>query len=278
MLKFSENKENTRLKAVISLDAVLHNFEEMKKNIKPDTEIIAVIKADAYGHGAVRIAHLMEPKQYIFGFAVATPEEALELVGEGIKKPILILGPVFPEYYEELAAANIRFTVMDYERAKDISDVAVRLKTTACIHLALDTGMSRIGFADKESSLPEIERIAALPGIRIEGLFTHFARADETDRTPGVKQLERYLAFSRLLEERGIRIPIHHCSNSAGIIRIPEANLNAVRAGITIYGIYPSEEVEKDISDGSAPPGRGMRAPPASSSWWVRSWSQAYSP
>ena len=107
--------------------------------------------------------------------------------------------------------------------------------------------MTRIGFKDREESLEEIRRIAALPNVEIEGLFTHFARADEYDRTPAMVQLKRYLDFSDLLEKNGIHIPLHHCSNSAGIIRVPEANLNIVRAGITIYGIYPSEEVEKDI-------------------------------
>ena len=242
-----EEKQHLRIRAEISLDAVLHNFEEMYKNINPGTRITAVIKADAYGHGAVQIAELMEPVPYIWGFAVAAAEEAMQLRNAGVKKPILILGPVFPEDYEELISSEVRFTIMDYERAADLSAAGERLRKKALVHIAVDTGMTRIGFADREESVPEIEKILRLPGLTAEGIFTHFARADETDREPGMVQLSRYLQFIDLLEKHGISIPLHHASNSAGIIRMPEANLDMVRAGITIYGIYPSEEVEKDI-------------------------------
>ena len=141
----------------------------------------------------------------------------------------------------------MRLTVCEYDVAKILSDEAVRQGRQAHIHIALDTGMSRIGFADKPESVEEIKKIAALPNVEIEGMFTHFARADETDKAPAVEQLERYLTFADLLEKAGVQIPLKHCSNSAGIIRMPEANLNLVRAGITIYGIYPSDEVERDI-------------------------------
>ena len=162
-------------------------------------------------------------------------------------KPILILGIVFDEYYPELVRNHIRPAVCEYEEARKLSAEAVSQGETVHIHIALDTGMTRIGFADIPESVEEIRKIAALPNLEIEGMFTHFARADEYDRTPAMVQLKRYLDFADLLEKNGIHIPLHHCSNSAGIIRVPEANLNLVRAGITIYGIYPSEEVEKDI-------------------------------
>ena len=236
-----------RIKALISLDAVKYNFEQMKKNIKEGTKIIAVIKADAYGHGAVPIAAMLENLDYIWGFATATAQEALQLRREGITRPILILGLVFEEYYEELAREDVRMAVCDYETARKFSEAAASCGKKALIHLAADTGMTRIGFKDSEESLEEIRRIYELDNVEVEGLFTHFARADEYDRTPAMVQLKRYLDFADLLEKNGIHIPLHHCSNSAGIIRVPEANLNLVRAGITIYGIYPSEEVEKDI-------------------------------
>ncbi len=235
-----------RIKAEISLDAVKQNFESMRANIHPDTGIIAVIKADGYGHGAVPIAKLMEPESYIWGFAAATAEEALELREAGIEKPVLILGPVFHEYYDELVRRNIRIPVMDLEDARAFGEAGIRNDCPAVVHLALDTGMSRIGFADQEESVKTILQIRDLPGIRIEGMFTHFARADETDRSPADVQLARYLAFADRLEKAGVRIPLRHCSNSAGIIRMPQANLNAVRAGITMYGIYPSAEVERE--------------------------------
>ncbi len=240
-------EEYSRAKAVISLDAIAHNFMEMKKNLKQGTKMIAVIKADGYGHGALAIARLVEEYDYIWGFAVAAAQEAMELKAAGMKKPILILGIVFEESFEELIREDIRITVCSLEMAAGLSGEALRQGKTVHIHLALDTGMSRIGFADTKKSAEEIQKIAMLPNLEIEGMFTHFARADEYDRTPALVQLERYLAFADMLKETGVKIPILHCSNSAGIIRVPEANLNLVRAGITIYGIYPSNEVERDI-------------------------------
>lgn len=240
-------KKFERVKAVVSLDAIAHNFAEMKKNIAKGTKIVAVIKADGYGHGAEAIARLIEDYDYIWGFAVATPEEALQLRTFGVKKPILILGIVFEEYFTQMIAKEIRLTVCTYEMAQKLSEEAQRQGRDVHIHIGLDTGMSRIGFADRQESVEEIKKISQLPNLKIEGMFTHFARADETDRSPAIDQLNRYLNFAKLLEDAGIQIPMKHCSNSAGIIRVPEANLNAVRAGITIYGIYPSHEVERDI-------------------------------
>lgn len=240
-------EKNNRVKAVISLDAVEQNFREMRKNIAEDTKMIAVVKADAYGHGAVPIAHLIEDHDYIWGFAAATAEEAVHLRQAGITKPILILGIVFNEYFPELVQYDIRPAVCEYDEAKKLSDEAVLQNKTVHIHIALDTGMTRIGYADIPESVEEIKKIAELPNLEIEGMFTHFARADEYDRSPAMVQLERYQDFSKRVEEAGVDIPLHHCSNSAGIIRVPEANLSIVRAGITIYGIYPSSEVERDI-------------------------------
>ena len=240
-------KKYERVKALVSLDAIAHNFAEMKKNIAEGTKMIAVIKADGYGHGAEAIARLTDNYSYIWGYAVATAEEALQLRNAGVEKPILILGLVFEEYFREMVAGDIRLTVCEYETAKKLSREAVRQDKTVHIHIGLDTGMSRIGFADTPESVEEIKKIAALDHLEIEGMFTHFARADETDKTPAADQLNRYLAFAELLEKSGVHIPLKHCSNSAGIIRMKEANLDAVRAGITIYGIYPSSEVERDI-------------------------------
>ncbi len=237
----------SRVKALISLDAVEYNFEQMKKNIKEGTKIVAVIKADAYGHGAVPIARMIQEYDYIWGFATATAQEALQLRRAGIRKPVLVIGLVFEEYYEKLVENEIRMAVCDYETARKFDEAAKKKGKKGLIHLAVDTGMTRIGFKDDKECLEEIRCIYELSDVRIEGLFTHFARADEYDRSPAIVQLKRYFDFAELLEKNGIHIPLHHCSNSAGIIRVPEANLDMVRAGITIYGIYPSEEVEKDI-------------------------------
>ena len=239
-------KKHSRVYAQINLDAVEENFRRMKGNIREGTEMIAVVKTDAYGHGAVPIARLAEHFDYIWGFAVATVEEAVELRTHGIHKPILILGFTFPEDYQTMAMQELRPAVFKLSMAKELSLAALRCKKKIHIHLALDTGMSRIGFADSTDSVPDIKEISTLPGLEIEGMFTHFARADEADKSNARVQLNRYLDFTSMLEQAGISIPMKHCSNSAGILELPEANLDAVRAGITIYGIYPSDEMDRD--------------------------------
>ena len=240
-------KNYSRVRADIDLDAVLFNFESMRANISPDCKITAVIKADGYGHGSVQIAQLMEPYPYMWGFAVAAADEAMRLRMSGIRKPVMLLGYAFEESYAELIRADVRICVFDYETAEAVSNAAFDVDKKAVIHLALDTGMSRIGFRDDDASVETIARIAKLPNIVIEGLFTHFARADEVSIAPAVRQLERYKAFAEKVKRAGVRIPIHHVSNSAGIIRMKEANMDMVRAGITVYGLLPSSDVETDV-------------------------------
>jgi alanine racemase len=238
-------KSYIRVCAEINLDAVAYNFKSMKENLSPDTKMIAVVKTDAYGHGAIPIARMVQEYDYIWGFAAATIEEAVMLRKEGITKPILILGFVFPDAYEEVVKYDIRPAVFKLRMAEQLSEEAVRQGKTVHMHIKLDTGMSRIGLKDNEQSADIVEAISHLPGVELEGLFTHFAKADETDKTSAMGQLARYHAFSKLLEERGIYIPLHHCSNSAGIFDLPEANLDLVRPGVSIYGMYPSDEVNK---------------------------------
>jgi len=239
-------KKHKRVYAAIDLDSIMQNFENMKKLMRRESKIIAVIKADGYGHGAAPIAHMMEHCDYIWGFAVATVEEAVSLRGQKIRKPILILGYTFAEDYETLVRADIRPVVFKMDMAKELSDAASRLKRTLTVHLAVDTGMMRIGFSDTLQSIDEIKEIAGLPGLKTEGLYTHFARADEADKSNALEQLRRFRKFENLLEKAGISIPIKHCSNSAGILELPQANLDMVRAGISIYGIYPSQEMSRD--------------------------------
>ncbi len=234
-----------RVHAEINLDAVLYNMESMHQVIADNTKIMAVIKADGYGHGAVAIAKAIDDLPYLYGYAVASLEEGLILRRNGITKPVLILGYVFPDQYEELIRADIRPTVFTLEMAESLSVAAETCNRDCRIHFAVDTGMSRIGYQVTEEAADEMARIAKLPHIVVEGMFTHFATADETDKTKTYAQLSAYQQMVSLLEERGIEIPVKHCSNSAGIIDIPEANLNLVRAGITLYGLWPSDEVDK---------------------------------
>ena len=236
----------SRIQADIDLDAFRFNLDSIKKNINENTQIITVLKADGYGHGAVPLAKEAEKEERVWGIAVATVEEALELRRGGIKKPLLILGYTYQEDYDLIAEEELRPTVFKLSMAQELSQAALRKNKTIKIHIKIDTGMSRIGYRDLEKSVPEILEISRLPGLEIEGLFTHFARADEKETTPAYQQLEKYQAFQKALKEAGLKIPLCHCSNSAGIIRIPEANMDAVRAGIILYGLYPSEEVEKE--------------------------------
>lgn len=239
-------KEYRRICANISLKALEHNLDAIHGCIERDTKIIAVVKADGYGHGAVPLAEVMEQREDIWGYAVATPEEAEELYSNGIKKPILILGYTFPEYDEQIVKEVLRPAVFSLERAKQLSEEAVCQNKDCKIHIKLDTGMSRIGFQVTEQSADEIAQIAALPNIIIEGIFTHFSKADETDKTFTRKQADTYEQMLTWLKDRQIEIPIHHVSNSAGIVDLPEYNKDIVRAGIILYGLWPSDEVEKN--------------------------------
>lgn len=238
-------KQYSRVCERVDLDAIFYNFQMMKANIKDGVQMIAVIKTDGYGHGAVQIARLLEPVDYIWGYAVATLDEAVVLRKNEIKKPILVLGCIFPDQWEAMIENEVRMTTYTVEMAKGVSNLAVKMGKDAYIHIKLDTGMSRLGFQIHEDSVDAIEEISKMPGLKLEGMFTHFAKADETDKAYTDVQIGKYNYMRDELKKRGVTFPIYHCSNSAGIIDIKKANMDLVRAGISIYGLYPSEEVEK---------------------------------
>lgn len=242
-------ESGNRVCANIDLDAIRFNMESMHKKIAKNTGILAVVKTDGYGHGAVEIAREIEGLNYLKGFAVATPEEAFILRRHGIKKPILILGYSFPEHYSKMVGQDIRPCVFSKDTAELLSKEAEKQNKVLPIHIAVDTGMSRIGYQVCREAVLEIKEIAALNNIEIEGVFTHFAKADEKDKTAALKQLDLYKKMIGMLLDEGISIPIRHCSNSAGIAEIPEANFDMVRAGITLYGLWPSAEVSRDSLD-----------------------------
>lgn len=238
-------KTYSRVYAKIDLDAIAYNMEQMKQNIRPETKVMAVIKADGYGHGAVQIAEMMERWNYIWGFAVATLDEAVVLRTEGIQKPILVLGCVFPDQYMDMLKHEIRMNIYTEEMAESISRMAAREGKTAYMHIKLDTGMSRLGFGINEQSAETIKRISKMPNVNMEGIFTHFTKADEKDKSFTKKQIQEFVWMTERLKEKNVRFTYEHCSNSAGIIDVPEANFDIVRAGISTYGLYPSEEVDK---------------------------------
>ncbi len=238
-------KTYSRVYARIDLDAIAYNMEQMKQNLSPETDIIAVIKADGYGHGAVQIAEMLEHMDYVWGFAVATLDEAVVLRTEGTKKPILVLGCVFPDQYLEMLKHDIRMNIYTEEMAESISRMAASKGLMAHMHIKLDTGMGRLGFDISEASVEAITRISKMKNVDMEGIFTHFAKADEADKTFTEKQLKDFSWMTERLKDNGVTFTYEHCANSAAIIDVKEANYDLVRAGISIYGLYPSEGVEK---------------------------------
>ena len=238
-------KPYLRVCAEINLNAAAYNLNSMKENLEDGTRMIAVVKTDGYGHGAIPIARMAEAYDYLWGFATATVEEALQLRQAGIRKPVLILGFTFPDACEEIVRQEIRPTVFTMAAAEQLSREAVRQGRTVSIHIKVDTGMSRIGLKDDREGAELVREISLLPNVELEGLYTHFARADERDKGPAREQLARFQAFAELLKDRGVKIRMHHCSNSAGIFDLKDANMDAVRAGISIYGLYPSEDVNR---------------------------------
>lgn len=235
-----------RTQAKIDLDAVEYNYNNTRAKLPQGCKLLGVIKADAYGHGAVELARFLENKCDFFG--VACIEEAVELKKAGIKTPILILGYVAPAFYDLVVKYDIRIPVFSYDTAKALSDEAVKQGKTVPFHFCIDTGMSRIGFQVNEESADVCKQICALPNIEAEGLFSHFATADESDLTKALAQREKYKSFVEMLESRGIQIPIKHLNNSAGIMNFDEY-FDMCRMGIILYGLYPSEEVDKSLLD-----------------------------
>lgn len=242
-------KSYTRIRARIDLDAIEYNIEKMKENLPEDTKLIVVAKADCYGHGALQTTSLLSLKEYVWGFAVATLDEAIVLRRGGVTKPILVLGCIFPEQWIDALENNIRITVYTEELTKVLSNLAVKIGRKAYVHVKLDTGMGRIGFTPGKEGADKIEEISKLPNIVMEGLYTHFSKADEGDKSYTMKQMEAYTWMKEELTGRGITFSYYHCCNSAGIIDLKGAGQNLSRAGISTYGMYPSEEVHKENVD-----------------------------
>lgn len=235
-----------RVQANINLDAIRTNINMVKKQINKDTKLMVIVKADAYGHGAVAVSKALE-NGIVDAYGVAIIEEAIELRNAGITKPILILGYTPKEQYNLVISYDVMQTVYQYEMAKDLAAEAIKQGKTAKIHIKIDTGMSRLGFSDTLESVQTIKQIASLEGIYIDGLFSHFAKADEADKDSAKHQIERFKHFDRLLRHEGIHIPTLHFSNSAGMLEFPEAEYDMVRCGIVTYGVYPSDEVNHSL-------------------------------
>ncbi|MFT8350129.1 alanine racemase [Clostridium saccharoperbutylacetonicum] len=230
--------------AEIDLDALAYNMKNIKTLAK-DKEVIAVVKADCYGHGAVDVVPtLLENGASRLAVAVLT--EGIELRNNNIKAPIMILGYTPVELGEELIKYDIEQTVYDLDYAKELSNTALSLNTKVKIHIAMDTGMGRIGFLPTKKSVEDIVKVCSLKGLDVLGIFTHFSTADEKDKNYTYEQFKKFTNFTEELSKQGIKIPLKHVSNSGAIMDMPETYLDAVRAGIILYGYYPSNEVKKE--------------------------------
>lgn len=237
---------NHRTYLKIDLNKLEHNFNCVRNKLPNNIKILGVIKANAYGHGAVEIGKFLDGKCDFFG--VACIEEAVELKKAEIKTPILILGRVFPFDIETAVKYDVRIPIFSYDDAVALSNEAVKQGKNMPFHFCIDTGMSRIGFQVSEESADICKSITELPNIFAEGLFSHFATADEKDLSKAVEQRNKYKAFCKMLSDREIEIPIKHLNNSAGIMNFDEY-FDMCRMGIITYGLYPSDEVDKDILD-----------------------------
>ena len=233
-----------RIYAAIDMDALKYNVKKMQ-SLKPEMKTLVVIKADAYGHGAVEIARRISGMCDYYGVATIDEAEALRLAG--IDKPILIIGYTASEDFDRLLKYDITQAVYDVNECEKLSKLALSVGRTAKVHIKVDTGMSRIGFPADENGVREAAKLKAMEGLEIEGIFTHYAKADEMDKSYAKKQKERFLSFIRGMEEQGITFAIKHIDNSAGTMELPDREFDMFRMGIVTYGLYPSDEVSRDI-------------------------------
>ena len=239
-----KNNKYYRVYAEINLDAIVKNVDNLMALTKENTGALAVVKADGYGHGDVAVAKAVAQK--VTGYAVATLDEAVNLRENGVKKPILVLGYVDPYEFDLLVSHEITATVFDVETAQLLADAARVQKKQAHCHIKVDTGMRRIGLEPDENGIAIVKQITALKELSADGIFTHFAASDETDKTSAEHQFKLFTDFTGRLEKEGIHFTYRHCANSAAVIDMPQVDLDMVRLGIAMYGMYPSDEVKKE--------------------------------
>ncbi|MDO5155851.1 MAG: alanine racemase [Eubacteriales bacterium] len=233
-----------RVEADINLDAIRNNIMTMKNCIPQDKKLLAVIKANAYGHGAIEVANALDDLSDYYG--VACIDEAIELRNAGITKPILILGTTDESYFEDLVRFDITQTIFSFKQAQVLSEIAYKMGKVGKLHIKLDTGMNRIGFPCTQESVQEIVEIAKLPCLYMEGIFTHYYKADCVDKSYANAQYALYTNMLNELQQQGVSFDIRHISNSAGIMEMKNDQYDMVRSGISTYGLYPSEEMDKE--------------------------------
>ena len=235
-----------RVCAGVDLDAISFNMDRMGEKLPAGMKMMAVIKSDGYGHGALPIARRLEGRDDIFGFATATAEEAMILRKAGIRKPVLILGYTFPYAYPELIENEISLTVFKEDMAREIDEAAAKVGKKARVHLKVDTGMHRIGVSADEAGMQTAEKIFAFKNIVPEGIFTHLANADVVDKTDAYHAVELFREFIAGCKGKGIRFTYHHCFNSAAAMEMKAEDFEFVRVGISMYGVWPSDEMDRN--------------------------------
>ena len=231
--------------AEIHLDRLAHNFRQVKQQVGSEKEICAVVKANGYGHGAVIVARELE-KEGVDRLAVATLNEGIELRSGGCRLPILVMGYTPDELASEMIRHGLIATIYTIQQGNAFSNMAQRMGQKCRVHIKVDSGMSRLGFQVTTESVDAIKKICQLPGVDVEGIFTHFAAADEKNKSETHRQLDRFMWLVEETRKTGCRIPIRHAANSAAIIDYPASHLDMVRPGIMLYGLYPSEEVDHE--------------------------------
>lgn len=234
--------------AEVDLKAIAHNIRELRSITNPKARFMAVVKANAYGHDIIEVARRsLENGAEALG--VANIEEGIQLRKAGIDAPVLIFGYTSPIHVKKLIELDLTQTVYSYETSEKLSQAATAYGKKIKVHIKVDTGMGRLGLLRgiKDNSLSEVESISRLPMLELEGIYTHFATADKSDRSYAGKQFEIFMDFLNQLRIAGLEIAVTHAANSAAIINMPETHLDMVRAGISIYGLYTSEEVDRSI-------------------------------
>lgn len=228
--------------AGVSLDAIAHNVKVLKAGLQASCRFMAVVKADGYGHGAIQAAKAaLEAGADWLG--VAFLDEAVQLRAAGIDCPILVLGYTPPASVEAAVKHRIAVTVFTEQVLEEVMACAERHRQHACVHLKVETGMSRIGVTDRDTALGLARKAANSPWVKLEGIFTHFASADSPDEAYTFKQFQTFLSYIEYLEQHGIRVSVKHCCNSAATLRFPEMHLDMVRVGISLYGLRPFSDL-----------------------------------
>lgn len=233
-------------RAEIDATALQYNLTGIRNKVGPNVKVMAIVKANAYGHGIVEIARLLDA-EHIDYLGVGFLEEGILLRKVGIRTPILVLGGVLGEQTVEFLEHNLEITVSSIELARRVSQEATTTGKKAHVHLKIDTGMERIGVR-AENAMAFVREVIALPSIELVGIYSHFATSDEKDKTFANEQLQKFANVVKAVEEAGIRVPLKHIANSGAILDIPESYFNMVRAGIILYGIYPSQETSESIA------------------------------